>query len=58
MTLNSYAKLEEKLTCGLGNDMRNLTVFTRTLESVKIGNLMGSFCPKQKMRALKFTEEL
>ena len=46
MTLNSYAKLEEKLTCGLGNDMRNLTVFTRTLESVKIGNLMGSFCPK------------
>ena len=58
MTLKSYAKFEKKLTGGLGNDMRNLTIFTRTLESVKIGNLMGSFCPKQKMCALKFTEEL
>ena len=58
MTLKSYAKFEEKLTGGLGNDMRNLTIFTRTFESVKIGNLMESFCPKQKMRALKFTEEL
>ena len=46
MTVKSYAKFEEKLTGGLGNDMRNLTVFTRILESVKIGNLMGSFCPK------------
>ena len=46
MTLKSYAKFEEKLTGGLGNDMRNLTIFTRILESVKIGNLMGSFLPK------------
>ena len=58
MTFKSYAKFEEKLTGGLRNEMRNLTIFTRTLESVKIGNLMGSFCSKQKIRALKFTEKL
>ena len=27
MTLNSHAKFEEKLTCGLENDMRNLANF-------------------------------
>ena len=27
MTLKSYAKFEEKLTCGLENDMRNLAKF-------------------------------
>ena len=27
MTLKSYAKFEEKLTCGLENNMRNLTNF-------------------------------
>ena len=27
MTLNSDAKFEEKLTCGLRNDMRNLANF-------------------------------
>ena len=28
-------------------------IFTRALKSVKIGTLMGSFCPKQKMYELK-----
>ena len=28
-------------------------IFTRALRSVKIGTLMGSFCPKQKMHELK-----
>ena len=28
-------------------------IFTRVLESVKIGTLMGSFCPKTKMYELK-----
>ena len=53
MTMKSYAKFEKKLTCGLKNDMRNLAIFTRALESVKMGSLMGSFCTKQKMYELK-----
>ena len=31
MILNSHAKLEENLTFGLENDMRDLSNFTRTL---------------------------
>ena len=46
MTLKSDAKFEEKLTCGLESDMRNLVNFTRGLKSLKIGTLMGSFYPK------------
>ena len=49
MTLKSHAKFEEKLTFGLENDMRNLVNFYQnnfTLETVKSGTLMGSFCPK------------
>ena len=49
MTLKSDAKFEEKLACCLENDMRNLQIFTRALESVKIGTLLRSFCPKYKM---------
>ena len=41
MTLTSHAKFEEKLTCALENDMRNLAIFTRTLDSIKIGTLVG-----------------
>ena len=46
MTLKRDAKFEEKLNCGLENDMRNLADFYRACESVKIGTLMGSFCQK------------
>ena len=46
MTLRSYANFEEKLTSGLKKDMRIWQIFTRALEIVKIGTLMGSFCPK------------
>ena len=46
MTLNCHAKFEEKLTCGLENDMRNLANFYQNLGRVKIRTLMGSFCPK------------
>ena len=53
MTLKSDAKFEERLTCGLENGMRNLANFHRALGSVKIGTLMGYFCPKQKMYELK-----
>ena len=53
MTLNNDAKFEEKLTRHLENDMRNLEIFTRALESVKIGTLLRYFCPKEKMNELK-----
>ena len=43
MILKSDAKFEEKLTCGLENDMKQ--IFTRALESLKIGALKGSFYP-------------
>ena len=57
MTLKSSdAKVEEKLTCCLENDMRNLTSYSRLLESVKIGTLMGSF--RKQCMTLKRTEEL
>ena len=46
MTLKSDAKFEAKLTCGLENDMRNMAIFARAIESLKIGILMGSFNPK------------
>ena len=42
MTLKSHAKFEEKLSCGLENDMGNLTNFIWTLENVKTGNLKVS----------------
>ena len=59
MALKSQAKFEEKLTCGLENDIRNLAkIFIRTLENIKIGIFMGSFCPKYKMHELQFTEKL
>ena len=46
MTLKGDAKFEEKVTCGLESDMRNMQIFTRAIESLKIGILMGSFNPK------------
>ena len=38
MALNIDAKFEGKLTCAFENE-----IFTRALESLKIGTLMGSF---------------
>ena len=46
MTLKSDAKFEDKLACCLENDRGILQIFTRALESVKIGTLIRSFCPK------------
>ena len=47
MTLKNDVKFEEKLTCGLKNDMRNLAnIFNRALESVKIVTLIGFFLSK------------
>ena len=53
MTLKSDTKFEEKLTCSLENDMRNMENFHQRLESIKIGTLIGSFYPKQKIYELK-----
>ena len=55
IALNINAKFEKKkLICDFKNDMRNLKNFDqRTFESLKIGLLMGSFYPKQKMYELK-----
>ena len=46
MTLMSDIKFEEKLTCGLEKTWQIWKIFTRALESFKIGTLMESFNPK------------
>ena len=43
ITLRNDAKFEEKLTCILKNDMRNLANFNPILESLKIYTLISSF---------------
>ena len=62
MTLTSYANFEERLTSGLKKDMRIWQIFTRALESVKIGTLIshqiGTFVQSRKGMTLKFTEDL
>ena len=59
MVLNIDAKSKGKLTCAFKIDMKNLANFHQnTFENLKIGNLMGSFYPKQKCMSLKFIGEL
>ena len=54
MAVNTDGKFEGKMTCVFKNDMRNLANFHQsTFESLKIGSLMGSSYPKQKMYELK-----
>ena len=54
MALNNDAKFKGKMTCAFKNDMRNLANFHQSMfGSLKIGTLMGSFYPKQKMYELK-----
>ena len=54
MAVNTDAKFEVKMTCVFKNDMRNLANFHQsTFESLKIGALMGSSYPKQKMYELQ-----
>ena len=59
MELNIDATFKRKLTYTFKNDMRNLANFHHsTFESLKIGTLMGSFYPKQKMYELKIYREV
>ena len=54
MALNIDAKFEGKMTFAFKNDMRNLANFHQSMfGSLKIGSLMVSFYPKQKMHELK-----
>ena len=56
MTLKSDAKFEEKLTCGLENEIRNLAKFcwsTRTSQ-----NWWNPFIESRKCKSLRLTEEL
>ena len=53
MIMKSHAKFEEKLTCCLENDMKNLANFRQNTWKSQIGTFMGSFCPKKKMHELK-----
>ena len=56
MTLKSSAKFEEKLTCGLKNDMMNLAKFHQSTRKSQDFD-PGSFIQSRYM-SLKFIEEL
>ena len=54
MALIIDATFEGKLTHAFKNDMTNLANFHQSMfESLKIGTVMGSFYPKQKIYELK-----
>ena len=53
MTLRFDAKFEEKLTCGLEMTWGIWQIFTRALDSLKIGTLIGSFNSELKKYELK-----
>ena len=46
MTQEYDAKFEEKLICGLENDLKKLENFTRAHEFLKIGTFIESFYTK------------
>ena len=54
MSLECDARFEEKLTCDLEDDMRNLENFRQSTRSLKIGTFVGSFYTKQKTCELKY----
>ena len=53
MTLKSDTKFEEKLTCGLENDMRNFAHFHHSARKSQNWDFDGILLPKQKMYKLK-----
>ena len=56
MILESDAKFEEKVTCGLGNDMKNLADFQqRTQKSQNWDYYWVLFIQSRKLTSLTFT---
>ena len=54
MTLECDAKFEEKLTCGLKNDMRNLSIFHQSTQKFsKFGLSLDPFIQSRKCMNLK-----
>ena len=54
MALNNDGTFEGKLTFAFKNDMRNLANFHQSMSgSLKIGTLIMSFYPKQKLYEIK-----
>ena len=54
MALNIDATFEGKMTYAFKNDMRNLANFHQSMfKSLKIGTLMGSFYPNQKLETYR-----
>ena len=53
MTLRCHKNFEEKLTCDLENDMRNLANVHQNSWKCQNWEQMGTFCSKQKMYELK-----
>ena len=53
MILESNAKFEEKITCGLENDMRNLVNFHQIARKSQNWDFDGSFYPKKPIFELK-----
>ena len=58
MTLKSEANLKKNWLVVWKMTWEIWQIFTRALESFKIGILMGSFCPKQKKYELKIYREV
>ena len=57
MTLKSDGKFEEKVTCALKNDMRNLVNFYQSTRKCQNWDF-GPFIQSRKCVSLKFTEEI
>ena len=59
MTLKSLVKFEEKLTCGLENDIKKFGKFSPEQSNVsELGLWQDSFVQSRKCMSLKLTEEL
>ena len=53
MTLKSDAKFEEKLTCSLKYDMKNLAKFHHSIQKCQNWDFDEVFCPNQKIYEFK-----
>ena len=58
MTMKSHAKFEEKLTCSLKNDMRNLANSEQNTGKCQNWYFHGISLSKEEMHELQLTEDL